>query len=95
MANSKPFNMAISNRRVVEKVQLWPGFRTEEQFEVVRRIVESDEFDFSCGSGIFKPSSISDEYTGPFCFTWYDKNDVLHLTRIGKRGKILTELTPV
>lgn len=95
MSNPKSFQMPIGAKREIEEVIFYPGFRTEEQFEVVRSIVESSNFDFaSCPQGLFTPESADSTYQGPFCFLWYDKSGVLHLTRIGKRGKILRELTP-
>ena len=90
MAHPKPFYMPITNERKMEKVELHAGYRTVEQFEVVRKIVESSNFDFCCGHEIFVPGKIG--FSGPFCFLWYDKKGILHLTRIGKRGKILREV---
>ena len=94
MSNPKPFQMPIGAKKRIEKVIFYPGFRTKEQFEVIRSIVESSNFDFaSCPQGLFTPESLDSTYQGPFCFLWYDKNDTLHLTRIGKRGKILKNIT--
>lgn len=90
MSNPKSFNMAVSIKRRVEEVKFYPGFRTIEQFETVRNIVEGHDFDFSCSSKLFTPDSISDRYKGPFCFSWYDTNQVLHFTYVGKKGEILT-----
>jgi len=91
MPNPQPFNMPVGNKLEIEKVSFYPGFRTEEQFEVVRKIVEDNNFSFSCQEDLFAPSEECSTYTGPFCFYWYDKNHDCHLVRIGKRGKILTE----
>jgi len=96
MSSPKPFQMPIGSKREMEEVKFHPGFRTEEQFETVRRIVESDEFDFSCGlSKMFVPDPVDTKYVGPFNYLWYNKIGKLCFVRIGKRGKILKEITDV
>jgi len=91
MSNPQPFNMPVGNKLRIERVSFYSGFRTEEQFEVVRKIVKDNNFAFSCQENLFTPDEECSKYTGPFCFYWYDKNHVCRLTRIGKRGKILAE----
>jgi hypothetical protein len=93
MYNTKSFQIPIGYQKRIEEVILHPGFRTVEQFEVVRKLTENENFDFACMPGIFTPESANSTYQGPFCLLWNDKNDLLHLTRIGKRGKILKEIT--
>ena len=92
MSNPEPIKMRYTNDRLISVEVFYPGFRTVEQFEAVRKIVESPEFDFSCGNNIFLPTTWDAVYQGPFSFLWYDIHEGLHLTRIGKRGKILREV---
>ena len=87
----KPFTIPVGINKVPDKVKLFPNFRTIEQFEQVRKIVNKPHFKFSCGRGIFDPESSGSTYQGPFCFLWYDTDEKLHSTKIGKRGKILRE----
>lgn len=65
MANPKSFIMAVTNLRFKESVEYHPGYRTVAQFETVRKIVESEEFDFCCGHD-FVPAERNTTYQGPF-----------------------------
>lgn len=82
----------VGNKGDVENWALRSGFRTQEQFDHVQRVVNSDEFDFSCMGDIFEPEDGS-TYQGPFNWLWYDKKGKLHAQRIGKRGKLLADIS--
>ena len=91
MNEPKPITVRCTNKR---EVQTWEfKHRTLEQFEAVRRIVESEDFDFACfGSNIFDLERWGEKgvgYVGPFSFIYYTKDFKLQMRRIGKRGKIL------
>lgn len=60
--------------------------RTSEQQAKVKEIIASDEFHFACGNPLTLEVGT---YTGVFCFTYYTKNHVLKMVRIGRRGNIL------
>lgn len=82
------FTLAIGSNKVQVVQKLYPGFRTEKQFNTVKSIVLDEEFDY-CLCDIFTPESSKSTYQGPFVFLWYDKKQKLHGVRIGKTGKIL------
>lgn len=88
----KPFIMPTSRNRKGQIQTLHEGFRTVEQFEAVQKITNRDDFDFCCCSFVFDPGNTKITYQGPFTLLWYDKEDRLHGTRIGKRGKILQDV---
>ena len=79
----------VSNEHKIERWE--QRSRTPEQFQTVRKIVERDDFDFSCGSDIF--GSNVGGYTGPFVFLYCTTDGVLHAVRIGKRGRIIRRVT--
>ena len=89
MSKPEPFYMPISALKEIEKIELHPDFRTGEQFEAVRRIVNHDNFAFGLLHEPFIPDKTCAGYRGPFTLGWYGKDGVVHLTHIGKRGKIL------
>lgn len=97
MGNTNVLTIPIGRNKEESKEELHEGFRTKEQFETVKSIINQEEFDFSCGpKGLFNPfcecgCSNQGRYQGPFMFTWYDKQGNLHSAWIGKRGKIIRE----
>jgi len=89
--NSNSFAMRVGNQGGSMRQTLVEGFRTREQFERVREIVLGRNFNFACSGNNFIPGDR--DYDGPFSFVWYDTNDKIHVTRIGKRGRVLREVT--
>ena len=79
--NPKPFEMKVGNtykgRDNSNTETYHPGWRTIKQFEYVRSVVASKEFDFSCSS-LFNPESPNDKYQGSFMWNWYDKTGNMH-----------------
>lgn len=64
--------------------------RTPEQRRAVLELAARDDFAFAC-SNPFTPDVV--DYTGPFTLLWYDTGEQLHVTRIGKRGAVLRDVT--
>jgi hypothetical protein len=87
-ATPTPITVPVGNNHAPERWTLHENFRTEAQFEVVRQIIQSQDFDFSCNSNFFEPES-SKPYKGPVAFTYYTKDGKLHIQKIGSKGKIL------
>jgi len=72
-----------------EEVWVWNGvYRTKEQFDKVREIVEADDFDFSCVSNFFKPEGGDSTYRDWTFFTYFDKDHVIHGKKITPKGKV-------
>lgn len=61
--------------------------RTEQQFETVKKIVESPDFDFSSFSNLFNKDEVGN-YKGSFNFIYYVKNGAMVLVKITSSGRI-------
>lgn len=77
--------LLVGLARVPEPVA---SVRTPEQRATAMAIAAKPEFAFCC-SNPFTPDI---DYTRPFTFMWYDTDERLHMTRIGKRGNVLREV---
>jgi len=64
--------------------------RTREQWNAAKSI--SERKDFLCFSMSHPFSKDVKGYVGPMALLWWDTNDKAHLTRIGKKGRILREI---
>lgn len=62
--------------------------RTPQQREVVRAFTKRADFGHACNNPF---SSDMGTYEGAFTFSWVDTNGTFHATRMGKRGKLLSE----
>jgi hypothetical protein len=80
-----PVNVSVSNCRFLE-VWNFEGYRTERQFEAVRKIVAQKDFDFSCASKLFQREG--SQYKGRFSFIYYDKQGKLNFVSIRPNGEI-------
>jgi len=89
----EPFNIRVGIDRVKTQEVFHPGYRTVEQFEVIRGLASRPNLAYFCGGNFFDPGNSGSHYQGPFTALWCDTDDHLHGTRIGKRGRILHEVT--
>jgi len=96
--NTDAFEVPMGNQLVIETWEFHPGWRTPKQFNAVRQIMNSPNFDFSCSGRLFDYDIGDKPYTGPFVFMWYNKpadgesrqgSCKLHYARIGAHGNIL------
>jgi hypothetical protein len=62
--------------------------RTPEQHAAVQKIMAQPDFDFACGNPFTEEVG---DYTGPFTFTYYTKDERLRWVRIGKWGAFSSE----
>lgn len=85
--NSKQIRVYVGNHYEPETWLFQPGFRTEQQFEVVRQLVEATDFDFACCSKLFQPEGTK-PYRGSFVFSFYTKDGKLNAQKITPTGRV-------
>lgn len=85
-----PFEMPIGRYHEQNTEVYHPDWRTEKQFETVRRITQRTDFDYAC-MRVFGPAPIGGRkgYRSWFVLSWCDKNGDLHGTKISGKGKIV------
>lgn len=77
-------SIAVPVGKFVTETEEWCGEgRTESQFETVRKIVESEDFDFAC-----EPNPFVGAVRESLVLTYYTKDGTLHVKRIDATGKI-------
>lgn len=64
--------------------------RTQQQRDKVEELINDPNFDSATGNPF---TAEVGTYTGPFNFMYYTKDNVLHLVRISKTGRVLRKVS--